>query len=262
MANSNATFAATVSGSGAAGGSGATADAPLSAGELAPYQYLFLTGKGGVGKTSVSCAVACALADAGRRVLLVTTDPASNLGDVFGQPIGMEPTPIPACPGLEAEEVDPVRLAARYRDGVVAPYRGVLPDDAIANIEEQLSGSCTVEIAAFDRFASLLSSAKIAQTYDNVIFDTAPTGHTLRMLELPSAWTPYLNQNTTGTSCLASLLAWASGATRIGARWRCCATPIPPRSCWYRARRRLRWARPHALPRSFMAWASGPGCWW
>lgn len=198
MDTSSATIAA-------AGGVGAGGDAPLSAGELAPYQYLFLTGKGGVGKTSVSCAVACALADAGRRVLLVTTDPASNLGDVFGQVIGMDPTPIPACPGLEAEEVDPVQLAAQYRESVVGPYRGVLPDDAIANIEEQLSGSCTVEIAAFDRFASLLSSDEIAQTYDNVIFDTAPTGHTLRMLELPSAWTSYLNQNTTGTSCLGQL---------------------------------------------------------
>lgn len=198
MDTSSATIAA-------AGGVGAGGDAPLSAGELAPYQYLFLTGKGGVGKTSVSCAVACALADAGRRVLLVTTDPASNLGDVFGQVIGMDPTPIPACPGLEAEEVDPVQLAAQYRESVVGPYRGVRPDDAIANIEEQLSGSCTVEIAAFDRFASLLSSDEIAQTYDNVIFDTAPTGHTLRMLELPSAWTSYLNQNTTGTSCLGQL---------------------------------------------------------
>lgn len=187
------------------GTAGAAGDAPLRAEELAPYRYLFLTGKGGVGKTSVSCAVACALADAGRRVLLVTTDPASNLGDVFGQEIGMDPTPVPACPGLEAEEVDPVRLAAQYREDVVAPYRGVLPDDAIANMEEQLSGSCTVEIAAFDRFASLLSSDRIAQTYDNVIFDTAPTGHTLRMLELTSAWTSYLNQNTTGTSCLGQL---------------------------------------------------------
>ena len=177
----------------------------LEVAELASYKFLFFTGKGGVGKTSVSCAVAVALADAGRRILLVTTDPASNLGDVFGQKVGIEPTAVTGVANLWAEEVDPVKAAAAYREQVVGPYRGVLPKDAIANIEEQLSGSCTVEIASFDRFATLLSDPEIARRYDNVIFDTAPTGHTLRMLELPSAWTSYLNKNTTGTSCLGQL---------------------------------------------------------
>ena len=178
---------------------------PLDARDLDAFQYLFFTGKGGVGKTSVSCAVATALADSGERVLLVTTDPASNLGDVFGQQVGRDPVPARDVPGLWLEEVDPVREAAAYRERVVGPYRGILPDDAIANIEEQLSGSCTVEIAAFDRFACLLADEGVASAYDHIVFDTAPTGHTLRMLELPSAWTSFLDENTTGTSCLGQL---------------------------------------------------------
>ncbi len=178
---------------------------PLRASDLARYRFLFFTGKGGVGKTSVSCAVATALADTGRRVLVVTTDPASNLGDVFCQVVGTEPTAVMGAPRLFAEEVDPVKAAAEYRERVVGPYRGVLPDDAIASMEEQLSGSCTVEIAAFDRFASLLGDEATLDAYDNVVFDTAPTGHTLRLLELPSAWTSYLDHNSTGTSCLGQL---------------------------------------------------------
>lgn len=178
---------------------------PLRASDLDAFQYLFFTGKGGVGKTSVSCAVATALADSGERVLLVTTDPASNLGDVFAQEVGRDPVPARGVGGLWLEEVDPVQEAAAYRERVVGPYRGILPDDAIANIEEQLSGSCTVEIAAFDRFATLLADEGVASAYDHVVFDTAPTGHTLRMLELPSAWTSFLDESTTGTSCLGQL---------------------------------------------------------
>ena len=172
--------------------------------DLAPLRYLFFTGKGGVGKTSISCALAVALADAGRKVLLVTTDPASNLEDVFSQEVGATPVPAQGVEGLWLEEVDPTAQAAALRESVVAPYRGVLPADAIAQMEEQLSGSCTVEIAAFDRFAKLLAGSE-TEGFDHIIFDTAPTGHTLRMLELPGAWCTYLDSNTTGTSCLGQL---------------------------------------------------------
>jgi arsenite-transporting ATPase len=172
--------------------------------DLAPLRYLFFTGKGGVGKTSISCALAVALADAGRKVLLVTTDPASNLEDVFSQEVGATPVPAHGVEGLWLEEVDPTAQAAALRESVVAPYRGVLPADAIAQMEEQLSGSCTVEIAAFDRFAELLAGSE-TEGFDHIIFDTAPTGHTLRMLELPGAWCTYLDSNTTGTSCLGPL---------------------------------------------------------
>lgn len=172
---------------------------------LEPYKYLFFTGKGGVGKTSVSCAAAVTFADAGERVLIVSTDPASNMQDVFETEISEEGTRIEGCPNLTVMDVDPLKEAAAYRENVVGPYRGILPDDAIANIEEQLSGSCTIEIAAFDRFAWALTDKDVAARYDRIVFDTAPTGHTLRTLELPSAWTNYLDENSTGTSCLGQL---------------------------------------------------------
>lgn len=153
-------------------------------------RYLFFTGKGGVGKTSTACAIAVALADAGKRVLLVSTDPASNLAEVLGAPIATTPTPVPGVPGLDALDVDPEQAAAAYRERVIGPYRGVLPDSAVARVEEQLSGACTVEIAAFDEFTALLAGDELTAGYDHVVFDTAPTGHTLRLLALPAAWRP------------------------------------------------------------------------
>jgi len=170
-----------------------------------PTRHLFFTGKGGVGKTSLACATAVTIADGGKRVLLVSTDPASNLDDVFGIRLSNEPTAVPGVPGLDAVNVDPEAAAKAYRDRVVGPYRGVLPADAVAHMEEQLSGSCTVEIAAFDEFTGLLTSNAIAARYDHIIFDTAPTGHTLRLLALPAAWSGFLNTNTEGTSCLGPL---------------------------------------------------------
>ena len=143
-----------------------------------PTRNIFFTGKGGVGKTSTSCAVAVSLADAGKRVLLVSTDPASNLDEVFGITLGRVPTPMPMVPGLDAMNVDPQAAAAAYRDRVVGPYRALLPADAVASIEEQLSGACTVEIAAFDEFAKLIGDPTLTAKYDHIIFDTAPTGHT------------------------------------------------------------------------------------
>ena len=166
---------------------------------------LFFTGKGGVGKTSVACAASVQLADAGKRVLLVSTDPASNLDEVLGTPLGHHPTVVPSVPGLSAMNLDPEQSAAEYRERMVGPYRGMLPAAAVASMEEQFSGSCTLEIAAFDEFSRLLGDASATREFDHVIFDTAPTGHTLRLLTLPSAWAGFMDKNTTGTSCLGPL---------------------------------------------------------
>jgi len=166
---------------------------------------LLFTGKGGVGKTSIACATAVSLADAGRRVLLVSTDPASNLDEVLATEIGMRPTAIKGISGLKAINIDPVKAAHEYKERVVGPYRELLPESAIKSIEEQLSGACTVEIAAFDEFARLLGDPEVTSEFDHVIFDTAPTGHTLRLLQLPTAWGDFIATNTSGTSCLGPL---------------------------------------------------------
>ncbi|QDT73232.1 arsenical pump-driving ATPase [Lacipirellula limnantheis] len=169
-------------------------------------KYQFFTGKGGVGKTSLACATAILLADRGKKVLLVSTDPASNLAHVFGIDIGeLEPTDIPGAPGLAALNIDPEAAAQAYRDRIVGPVRGELPPSVVAKMEEELSGACTTEIAAFDEFTTLLTNPETAARYDHIIFDTAPTGHTLRMLKLPSAWSDFLDANQTGASCLGPL---------------------------------------------------------
>jgi arsenite-transporting ATPase len=173
--------------------------------DISLTKYLFFTGKGGVGKTSVSCSIAVSLADSGKQVLLISTDPASNLQDVFETSIGNKATKITKCTNLDIINVDPLKAAEEYRESVIGPYRGIFPADVLRNMEEQLSGSCTVEIASFNEFAHLITDDEIKNKYDHIIFDTAPTGHTLRMLELPSAWTNFLNENTTGASCLGQL---------------------------------------------------------
>ncbi len=168
-------------------------------------RHLFFTGKGGVGKTSVACATAVALADAGRRVLLVSTDPASNLDEVLGTTLGMRRTAVEGAPRLYALNLDPEAAARAYRDRVVGPYRELLPAAAVRSMEEQLSGACTVEIAAFDEFARLLGDPAATAEFDHVLFDTAPTGHTLRLLTLPTAWTGFVERSAFGTSCLGPL---------------------------------------------------------
>jgi arsenite-transporting ATPase len=168
-------------------------------------RHLFFTGKGGVGKTSLSCATGLALAEAGKRVLIVSTDPASNLDEVLGTPLASTPTPIRDAANLYALNIDPVQAAADYRERMVAPYRKVLPAAAIASMEEQFSGACTVEIAAFDEFSKLLGDPAATQDFDHIIFDTAPTGHTLRLLTLPSAWSGFIASSTGGASCLGPL---------------------------------------------------------
>ncbi|MCL1853054.1 MAG: TRC40/GET3/ArsA family transport-energizing ATPase, partial [Peptococcaceae bacterium] len=168
-------------------------------------KYLFYTGKGGVGKTSAACATAVTLADNGKKVLLISTDPASNLQDVFSTNLSSRGTPIREVPGLVVANLDPLQAAAEYRESVIAPYRGKLPESVIVNMEEQLSGSCTVEIAAFNEFSNFITDKKAQSEYDYIIFDTAPTGHTLRMLQLPSAWTNFISESTHGASCLGQL---------------------------------------------------------
>lgn len=168
-------------------------------------KYLFFTGKGGVGKTSVACATAVGLADTGKKILLISTDPASNLQDVFSQQLDGHGTAIREVPGLTVVNLDPEQAAAEYRENVVAPYRGKLPESVIQNMEEQLSGSCTVEIAAFNEFSDFITDSSRQKEYDHIIFDTAPTGHTLRMLQLPSAWSTFISESTHGASCLGQL---------------------------------------------------------
>lgn len=164
--------------------------------------YLFFTGKGGVGKTSISCATAIRLAEQGKRVLLVSTDPASNVGQIFGQVIGNTIQPIATVPGLSALEIDPQAAAQQYRARIVDPINGVLPNDVVSSINEQLSGACTTEIAAFDEFTGLLTDASLLTRFDHIIFDTAPTGHTIRLLQLPGAWSSFIDSNPEGASCL------------------------------------------------------------
>ncbi len=168
-------------------------------------RFLFFTGKGGVGKTSLACATAMQLAARGQRVLLVSTDPASNVGQVFGLAIGNQVTAVPDVPNLWALEIDPQAAAQGYRDRIVGPVRGVLPDDVVKGIEEQLSGACTTEIAAFDEFTALLTDASLDARYEHIIFDTAPTGHTIRLLQLPGAWSGFLESGKGDASCLGPL---------------------------------------------------------
>ena len=179
-----------------------------------PPAFLFFTGKGGVGKTSLSCATAITLADSGKRVLLVSTDPASNVGQVFGQTIGNKLTPIDSVAGLTALEIDPQAAAEQYRARIVDPVKGLLPPDVVRSIEEQLSGACTTEIAAFDEFTGLLTDASLLQNFDHIIFDTAPTGHTIRLLQLPGAWSSFIETNPEGASCLGPLAGLEKQAER------------------------------------------------
>jgi len=170
-----------------------------------PPRFLFFTGKGGAGKTSVACATALHLVSRGKRVLLVSTDPASNVSQVLEVAIGNAVTPIGHIPGLSAMEIDPEQAAEAYRERIIAPVRGLLPDKELASITEQLSGSCTTEVASFDEFTDLLADENLTDEYDHVVFDTAPTGHTIRLLQLPGSWTDFLQAGKGDTSCLGPL---------------------------------------------------------
>ena len=177
---------------------------PSSPGFLSsPTRFLFFTGKGGVGKTSLSTAAAIALADAGRRVLLVSTDAASNLDEILGMPLRNQAQAVPGVPGLDMLNIDPDAAAEAYRLRVLAQLEADASDDERQTVREQLSGACTTEIAAFDEFAALLASeGEGSDGYDHIVFDTAPTGHTLRLLSLPKACSGFLAGNDRGASCL------------------------------------------------------------
>lgn len=170
-----------------------------------PPRFLFFTGKGGVGKTSVACATSLKLVSEGKKVLLVSTDPASNIAQVLGTTIGNTITAIPSTPGLWALEIDPEEAAAAYRERIIGPVRGLLPAVELTLMSEQLSGSCTTEIASFNEFTDLLANPELTAAYDHVIFDTAPTGHTIRLLQLPGSWTDFLNEGKGDASCLGPL---------------------------------------------------------
>ena len=194
-----------------------------------PPRFFFFTGKGGVGKTSIACAAAVQLATEGKRVLLVSTDPASNVGQVFGISVGNRITPIPAVPHLSTLEIDPQAAAQAYRDRIVGPVRGVLPESIVKTIEEQLSGACTTEIAAFDEFTALLVDPALTQHYDPIIFDTAPTGHTIRVLQLPGAWSGFLEEGKGDASCLGPLAGLEKQRTQYKAAVEALADPFRTR---------------------------------
>ena len=194
-----------------------------------PPRFLFFTGKGGVGKTSIACATAVQLATQGKRVLLVSTDPASNVGQVFDERIGNHITTIAAVPNLWALEIDPQAAAQAYRDRIVGPVRGVLPDAVVDGIEESLSGACTTEIAAFDEFTALLTDAALTQDYAHIIFDTAPTGHTIRLLQLPGAWSGFLEAGKGDASCLGPLAGLEKQRSQYKAAVEALADPLRTR---------------------------------
>ncbi len=180
-------------------------------------RFVFFTGKGGVGKTSIACATSVKLAREGKRVLLVSTDPASNVGQVFGCTIGNTITSIRAVDGLDALEIDPQQAAQAYRDKIVGPARGVLAPDVVKSMEEQLSGACTTEIAAFDEFTELLVDSELTHPYDHIVADTAPTGHTIRLLQLPGAWSGFLETGKGDASCLGPLAGLDKQRSQYGA---------------------------------------------
>ena len=162
--------------------------------------FVFFSGKGGVGKTSMACTQAVRFADEGQRTLIVTTDPASNLLDTFEQPIGHRVTAIAGVPNLWAMEIDSDQATREYIDRAMDPLRAAFPPQMVQVMEEQMSGPCTAEVAAFDRFTDFLEvPAPGAPAFEVVIFDTAPTGHTIRLLELPFEWTQSIGAASQGS---------------------------------------------------------------
>jgi len=212
--------------------------------------FIFFTGKGGVGKTSIACATAMQLADSGKKVLLVSTDPASNVGQVFGLTIGNHITAISSVERLFALEINPQAAAQLYRDRIVGPVRGLLPENVITSIEEQLSGACTTEIAAFDEFTSLLTDTALQADFDNIIFDTAPTGHTIRLLQLPGAWNSFIEEGKGDASCLGPLSGLVKQRSQYKAAVEALSDPLQTRMVLVSEPRTQPCGKSHAPPKS------------
>ncbi len=180
-----------------------------------PYtKFLFFTGKGGVGKTSLACATAIKIADEGKTVLLISTDPASNLQDVLQTPVKNEINPHQEIATLFTINIDPDTAAIEYRERATAPLKGIASQAEINKVVEQLSGACTTEIASFDEFSRFITGESSLKEFDVIIFDTAPTGHTIRLLELPAAWDSFLDNNPKGASCIGPSSALKSSKER------------------------------------------------
>lgn len=171
-------------------------------------RYLFFSGKGGVGKTSLSSSTAVMLARTGAKTLLVTTDPASNLGDVFGQQVSLTAHEVVGVDHLFIQEINPDDALQSYKDRALGPLRDSFPEDLVRAAEEKMSGPCTEEVATFDQFIACMHQPE----YDWVVFDTAPTGHTLRLLELPSSWSVHIDASAAGSgqTCIGSVDALAT----------------------------------------------------
>ena len=163
-------------------------------------KFIFFSGKGGVGKTSMACTTAVHYADDGKKTLIVTTDPAANLSDVFEQNIGHQVTKIEGLDNLYAMEIDPDKASEEYKARSLEPMRDLFDDEMLKIADEQLSGPCTVEMASFDKFIDFMED----ESYDIIVFDTAPTGHTIRLLELPVDWSKHIEESSKGSgqTCL------------------------------------------------------------
>lgn len=158
-------------------------------------KFIFFSGKGGVGKTSMACTTSVYYADQGKKTLIVTTDPAANLADVFEQEIGHKITKINGIENLFAMEIDPEKATNEYKERSLAPMRELFDEEMLKIAEEQLSGPCTEEMASFDKFIDFMEE----DSFDMVIFDTAPTGHTIRLLELPVDWSKHIEESSKGS---------------------------------------------------------------
>jgi arsenite-transporting ATPase len=172
-------------------------------------QIVFVGGKGGVGKTTISSALALQQAERGRRVLLISTDPAHSLADAFDMPIGDSITPM--TERVDALEIDPDAEVEAHIARVMKTMKRYSKPDMYPEIERQMrltqQSPGAQEAALLERIARLIDE-KPAE-YDLIIFDTAPTGHTLRLLTLPeamAAWTQGLLKQTERSKKLEGVL--------------------------------------------------------
>jgi arsenite-transporting ATPase len=166
--------------------------------ELVDREVLFFGGKGGVGKTTCAAATALAASRLGKRVLLVSTDPAHSTSDIFERRIGAEPTEL--SPALHAMEIDGAAEASRYVAGVKTHIAEIFGHSILKEASRQIDLAATMpgaeEVALFDRMGALIRGGD--ERFNLIIFDTAPTGHTLRLIRMPElmeAWIRALSRS-------------------------------------------------------------------